>query len=302
MHRKPNKFLFILNVLTDSALTVLCAAGDEDSQARLFRRPVARWTLQQRREISLRAALPSDTSKEKTMIIEYHYGEDKLERLPAWAEELVRLNTDEMIAPTMIEVRAAKARLRRSRSFSRMCPIQLAPGLSIVWRDPAEVSLDFSTINAVLTGKRLEIFKETVPKITRVAVLRDPKNPASADQRKKSQEPAQQLGLRLHSMEISSVEKYEIAFKEAVKARGGAVLVTGWTLGASNRTKIVEHAAKNRLPAILWRDTWTLGGLMSYGARRHRIRPARRDVCRTRYSKALSPPIFPWNNRRSLSS
>ena len=125
----------------------------------------------------------------------------------------------------------------------------------------------FTTIGSVLAGKRLEILKETIPKLTRVGVLWDPKNPASAEQWKDSQEPARQLGLQLHSMEVSSADKYESAFKDAVKARCGAVLVTQSTLRASTSPKIVELAAKNRLPAISTQERYvTLGGLMSYGA------------------------------------
>ena len=125
----------------------------------------------------------------------------------------------------------------------------------------------FSTINALLSGKRLEILKETIPKLTRVAILWDPKNPASAEQWKDSQEPARQLGLQLHSMEVSSADRYETAFRDAVKARSGAVLMTQATLFAANSPRVVGLAAKNRLPAISTRKEYvTLGGLMSYGA------------------------------------
>jgi putative tryptophan/tyrosine transport system substrate-binding protein len=203
----------------------------------------------------------------KSMTIEYRYAEDKLERLPALAEELVRLNTDVIIAPTTIEVRAAKGATRTIPIVFYNVPDPVGAGLVNSLARPGGNVTGFSTINALLSGKRLEILKETVPKITHVAVLWDPKNPASAEQWKNSQEPAQQLGLRLHSMEVSSAEKYENAFKEAVKARCGAVLVTQSTLGASNSPKIVELAAKNRRPAISTLERYvTLGGLMSYGA------------------------------------
>ena len=75
-----------------------------------------------------------------------------------------------------------------------------------------------------MSGKRLEILKETIPKLTHMAVLWDPKNPASAEQWKDSQDgQREQLGLQLHSMEVSSADKYESAFKEAVKMHGSAV-------------------------------------------------------------------------------
>jgi putative ABC transport system substrate-binding protein len=119
----------------------------------------------------------------------------------------------------------------------------------------------------VLAGKRLELLKETVPKLSRVAVLWDPQNPAAAQQWKESQLPAREMGLQLHSMEVSSAEKFEGAFKDAVKARSAALAVTQNTLVASNQTRVKELAAKNRLPAMYSHGGYVAsGGLMSYGA------------------------------------
>jgi putative ABC transport system substrate-binding protein len=203
----------------------------------------------------------------KSIMIEYRYAEDKLERLPALAGELVRLNADVIIAPTTIEVRAAKNATKTIPIVFYNVPDPVGSGLVDSLARPGGNITGFSTINALLSGKRLEILKETIPKLTRVAVLWDPKNPASAEQWKDSQEPARQLGLQLHSMEVSSSDKYESAFKEAVKARSGAVLMTQSTLGAANSPKIVELAAKNRLATISTRGEYVmLGGLMSYSA------------------------------------
>jgi putative tryptophan/tyrosine transport system substrate-binding protein len=203
----------------------------------------------------------------KSITIEYRYAEDKLERLPALAGELVRLNADVIIAPTTIEVRAAKNATKTIPIVFYNVPDPVGSGLVDSLARPGGNITGFSTINALLSGKRLEILKETIPKLTRVAVLWDPKNPASAEQWKDSQEPARQLGLQLHSMEVSSADKYESAFKEAVKARSGAVLMTQSTLGAANSRKIVEFAAKNRLATISTRGEYVMfGGLMSYSA------------------------------------
>jgi ABC-type uncharacterized transport system substrate-binding protein len=203
----------------------------------------------------------------KSITVEYRYAEDRLERLPALADELVRLNTNVIIAPTTVEVRAAKGATKTIPIVFYNVPDPVGSGLVSSLAQPGGNITGFSTINALLSGKRLEILKETIPKLTRVAVLWDPKNPASAQQWKESQEPAQRLGLQLHSMEVSSAEKYENAFKEAVKARSDAILVTQSTLGAANSPRIKELAAKNHLPAISTRGEYvTLGGLMSYGA------------------------------------
>ena len=85
----------------------------------------------------------------------------------------------------------------------------------------------FTTIGSPLAGKRLELLKETVSKLSRVAVLWDPQNAGSAQVWKESQLPAKELGLELHSMAIKSADKLESEFKEAFRARSGALAMTG---------------------------------------------------------------------------
>ena len=123
-----------------------------------------------------------------------------------------------------------------------------------------------TNISAVLAGKRLELLKETVPKLSHVAVLWNPQESSSAQQWKESQLAARELGLQLYSMEVSSADKYDDALKEATKARALALAVTLHVLAASNQKQIADLATKNRLPAIYPRgDFVESGGLMSYG-------------------------------------
>ncbi len=125
----------------------------------------------------------------------------------------------------------------------------------------------------MIVGKRLELLKETVPKLSRVAVLWS--RQGSSLQWKESQLAAQELGLQLHSMEVSSADKYETAFEEAIKARSSALIVGGSALDNANQKRIVELAVRYRLPAICPRaDYIANGGLMSYGA--DRIEPYKR--------------------------
>ncbi len=121
----------------------------------------------------------------------------------------------------------------------------------------------------MLSDKRLELLKETIPKLSRVAVLWNPQNLGSAREWKESQPAARQLGLQLHSMEVSSAGRFDSAFKEAIKARSAALAVTSSALLNSNQKQIADLATKNRLPAIYPRRDWVVrGGLMSYGADR----------------------------------
>jgi putative tryptophan/tyrosine transport system substrate-binding protein len=129
----------------------------------------------------------------------------------------------------------------------------------------------------VLVGKRLELLKETVPNLSRVAVLWDPKSPGSDQSWKESQLAARELGLQLHSMEVSSADQYEGAFKEATKVRSRALTVPQNPLTSTHRKQIADLAAKNRLPAIYPRGDYVAGGgLMSYG--RDQTEPYRRGA------------------------
>jgi putative tryptophan/tyrosine transport system substrate-binding protein len=123
----------------------------------------------------------------------------------------------------------------------------------------------FTIISDVLASKRLELLKEIIPKPSRVAVMWNPK--MSGQSWKESQLAARELGLQLHSMEVGSADKFESAFKEAIKAGSAAIAVTQNPLISSNQKQIVALAMKNRLPAIYPRGDYVANaGLMSYGA------------------------------------
>ena len=118
----------------------------------------------------------------------------------------------------------------------------------------------------MLAGKRLELLKETIPKLSRVAVLQNQQNPGSAQSWKETLVAAQELGLQLHKMEVSSAEKFEAAFKDAKKARSNALTVIAGSIATSNTKLVTELAAKYHLPAVYDRTEFvTAGGLMSYG-------------------------------------
>ena len=211
----------------------------------------------------------------KNIAFDSRSAENKLDRLPALADELARLKIDVLIAAAMEEALAAK-------SVTRTIPIvflsggdPVASGLVDSLARPGGNITGFTSISGVLSGKRLEILKETIPKLSRVAVLWDPLVSSTAQQWKESQLPARELGLQLYSMEISSVDKFESAFKEATKAGSTALVVVGGPLITSNRKRIAELAIKNRLPSMYPDIRYAnAGGMMSYGA--DRAEPYRR--------------------------
>jgi putative tryptophan/tyrosine transport system substrate-binding protein len=122
------------------------------------------------------------------------------------------------------------------------------------------------SFDSVLAGKRLEILKESIANLSRVAVLWNPQDRGSTQQWNESQVAARELGLQLYSMEVSSADKLESAFTEVVRTRSAAFVVTQHPLAAFNIKRIVDLVTKYRQPAIYSRtDYVSSGGLMSYG-------------------------------------
>ena len=202
----------------------------------------------------------------KNLVFEYRYAEGKLDRLPALAEELVRLKVDVLIAPNTPAALAAKKATKSIPIVFIDVTDPIGAELVDSLARPGGNITGFTTIGSVLAGKRLELLKETIPNLSRVAVLWDPQDPSAAQQWKESQLPARELGLQLHSMEVSSADKFEAAFKEATKARSGALAWMLAPLGSSSQQQTVELAHKYRLPAIYTRrGVVENGGLMSYG-------------------------------------
>ncbi len=202
----------------------------------------------------------------KNIAFEFRSTDNKIDRLPAAADELVRLKVDVLIAPGTPTALAAKNATRTIPIVFAAVADPISAGLIDSLPRPGGNITGFTEIPEGLAGKRLELLKETIPKLSRVTVLWNPQNPGNAQQWKESQLPARELGLQLHSMEVSSADKYESAFKEAAKARSGALAVAQDALAGSNLKLIADLAIKNRLPAIYPRGEFVDdGGLMSYG-------------------------------------
>jgi len=202
----------------------------------------------------------------KNLAFEHRSAEGKLDRLPALAEELVRLKVDVLRTSSTEVALALKNATTTIPIVFLFVSDPVAAGLVDSLPRPGGNITGFTNIASVLAGKRLELLKETVPKLARVSVLWDPRTENTAQQWKESQLAARELGLQLHSMEVSSADKYEGAFKEAVKARSSALAVTQHTLASSNQKRIASLSEKNRLPTIYPRGDYVVnGGLMSYG-------------------------------------
>jgi putative ABC transport system substrate-binding protein len=202
----------------------------------------------------------------KNIIVEYRHESRGFERLPELAAELVGQKPDVLVAVTTNAALAAKKATTTIPIVFMGVTDPVTAGLveSLPW--PGGNTTGITNMAGILTGKRLELLKETIPKVSRVAVLWDPQAPGSTPQWKESQLLARELGLQLYSMEVSSVDRYETAFKEAIKARNTAVWVTLNPLANSNQKLIAELAVNNRLPSICARSDYAENGcLMAYG-------------------------------------
>ena len=201
----------------------------------------------------------------QNILIEIRH-ESRLDLLPEQAAELVRLKPDVFVAVTTNAALAAKKAAGAIPIVFMGVTDPVTAGLVKSLAQPGANVTGVTNMAAILTGKRLELLKETTPKVSRVAVLWDPKAPGSTPQWEESQQPARQLGLHLYSMKVSSADRYEPAFKESVDARNTAIWVTLNPLANSNQKTIADLAIKHRLPSICARSDYADNGcLMAYG-------------------------------------
>jgi putative ABC transport system substrate-binding protein len=203
----------------------------------------------------------------RDVIIDYRHEDRSLDRLPALAAELVAMKPDVLVGVTTNAALAVKEAAGTLPVVFMGVTDPVSAGLVASLGHPGGNATGVTNMAAVLTGKRLEYLKATLPPgMTHIAVLWDPQAPGSVPQWEESKEHAKALGLTLYSMEVSRNEQYEEAFGRAVAAQNGAVWVTLNPLANSNQLRIAELAARYRLPSVCARGDYAENGcLMSYG-------------------------------------
>jgi putative ABC transport system substrate-binding protein len=208
----------------------------------------------------------------KSIIIEYRFADGRLERLPALAEELVRLKVDIIVADTSASARAAK-------KVTSTMPIVLAQGSDPVqsglvasFARPGGNVTGLTNYSAELLGKRVELLKEVVPKVSRFALLdAEPSGPGiTRSLFPDAQVAAQALGVKLQLVEVKAQDPdIDGAFRIMAKERIGALITAPGPVitVALYQKKILELTKQTRMPAIHRRAVWVDdGGLMYYGA------------------------------------
>ena len=206
----------------------------------------------------------------QNIAIEYRYAEAKLDRAPALAAELVRLKVD------IIVVAGGDPDIRAAKNATKTIPIVMVGAGT----DPVEAGFidslarpggnvtGLTNLAPELAGKRLELLKEAVPKVARVAVLYDPALPSHVLQVKELLPvAARALKLTIQPWEIRGTDDFERVFAALNKERPDGLYVSGGPLMNTNQKRIADFALKSRLPSVYQnRQAVDAGGLMSYGA------------------------------------
>ena len=203
----------------------------------------------------------------KNIAIDYRFADGKSEPLHDFANELVRLNVDIIVTRAIPGAVAAKQATTKIPIVFVGVADAVAAGLVASLASPGANITGLTSLAPELSGKRLELLREIVPKVSRVSVLRNPSNAGDPIIWKETEAAAQALGLQLQSLPVRGAEDLENAFGSAIRGHGQALITLPDPLLQSHRKQIVNLAAKSQLPGIYPDSEYTeSGGLMSYAA------------------------------------
>jgi putative tryptophan/tyrosine transport system substrate-binding protein len=208
-------------------------------------------------------------SEGKNIVIGERYAEGKRDRLSEFAAELVRLKVDIIVTGRPTVTRAAK---QATATIPIVMAYDIDPvgdGFVASLAHPGGNITGLSSLGPELSGKQLELLKEIVPKLSRVAVLENSTQPGNTQSSRETEAAAREFKVQLQLLDVLKPNDIETAFQAAAKARTHAVLVLGNPFLSAHRKQISELAAKNRLPAIYPQSEFVEGGgLMTYAASR----------------------------------
>ena len=202
----------------------------------------------------------------QNLVLDYRYAETELERLPDLAAELVRLPVDILVSGNDPAIQAAK---RASETIPIVFPNSSAPvetGIVASFARPGGNATGLTDITPELSGKRLELLGDLLPGLAHVGVLWWPQSQGSALQFKETESASRALRLELLALPVHGTEEIEPVFEAALSGRAEALVVLPSVFTNTHARRIVEQAARGRLPAMYGhRAFMEAGGLMSYG-------------------------------------
>jgi putative ABC transport system substrate-binding protein len=202
----------------------------------------------------------------RNLIVERRYARGQAERFKEFAAEMVRLNVDVIIVVT---TPAALAVMNATKTIPIVHPNAIDPlksGLIDSLAHPGRNLTGGAQLTAEVSGKRLEILKKVVPRLSRAAVLWNSANPALVFSWKETQGAARALGVTLQSHEVQGAKDFAAAFAMIAEERPDALLVLQDAVAIQQRKEIIDFAIQKRLPSVFNEKGWVVaGGLMSYG-------------------------------------
>jgi putative ABC transport system substrate-binding protein len=206
----------------------------------------------------------------QNIVIEWRFAEGKPDQVSKNAAELVQLKLDVIVTGGATDTRAAKAATSTIHIVMTNESDPVGTGIVASLARPGGNITGLASLSAEVNDKRLELIKETLPRLSHVVILRRSGGRSSVETLEETEIAARSLGLKLKFQDVKEADDLNRIFDAIIKARPGAFIVTGGPLGSANRKRIVEFAAKSRLPAIYYnREFVEEGGLMSYDANRN---------------------------------
>jgi putative ABC transport system substrate-binding protein len=203
----------------------------------------------------------------RNIVVEQRYGDGKLERLTELAAELVRLKVDVIVTPTDEAIAAVKRQTQTIPIVMTASTDPVGTGFVSSLARPGGNVTGFTSIFPELSAKKLELLKEVVPGLSRVAIMWNPDVRGALLEYKATEEAARAMRLQLQSVEVSRADDISRAFSALATGRAEALIVAPSTLTLDNRSQIASLAQTNRLPAIYGGKAFAdAGGLMAYGS------------------------------------
>jgi putative tryptophan/tyrosine transport system substrate-binding protein len=204
--------------------------------------------------------------EDKNIVIEWRFAEGKFDRLPDLAAELVHLKVEVIVTTGPTSTRAAREATVTIPIVMGVHTDPVGSGFVASLARPGGNITGLSSLQPEISGKRLELLKETVPRLSRVAVFGTSTGPGNAQALRETELAAGAFGVQLQYLDVLSPKDIETVFRSAIKGRADAVLLLASPVYVSHREQLAELAVKNRLPAIYNRPEYVEdGGLMSYG-------------------------------------
>jgi putative ABC transport system substrate-binding protein len=203
----------------------------------------------------------------RNILLEERWADGTSDRLPALAAELVRLNVDVIVTASTPAVQAAQQATKTVPIVMTLVSDPVASGVVASLARPGGNVTGLSLMHPEVSGKRLALLKEVIPKLSRVAVFWSPSTASYQLVLSETETAARALGVQLQPVEGRGPTDFDSGFSAIARERAGALVVLPDALFRNRQRRILDLAAKSRLPAMYWsRDFVEAGGLMAYGA------------------------------------